>query len=135
MIWSRLVMRVIVELTTNYRVASIIKLSGFGVSVVQRLCKTSVKKNLYWEVKDKVIEETYNGVRMDRKPRKVKVYGLDSNKAVRSRLIEILVERVTYHKDKFVAPILHNEMRAMEIKKNGKVEPPDKSHDDEVLSN
>ena len=49
-------MRVIVELTTNYRVASIIKLIGFGISVIQRLCKTSVKKNLYWEVKDKVIE-------------------------------------------------------------------------------
>lgn len=122
------------ELTTNYRVASIIKLIGFGVSVIQRLCKTSVKKNLYWEIKDKVIEETMNGVRIDKTKKRVKVYGVDSTKDVRARLIEILMERVMYHKDKFVAPILHNEMKSMQIKKNGKVEHSDNSHDDQVFS-
>ena len=127
-------MRVIVELTTNYRVASIIKLIGFGISVIQRLCKTSVKKNLYWEVKDKVIEESFNGVRMEKRPKRVKVYGLDSTKDVRARLIEILMERTMYHKDKFVAPILHNEMKSMQVKKSGKVEHSDNSHDDQVFS-
>lgn len=122
------------ELATNYRVASIIKLIGFGVSVIQRLCKTSVKKNLYWEIKDKVIEETMNGVRIDKTKKRVKVYGVDSTKDVRARLIEILMERVMYHKDKFVAPILHNEMKSMQIKKNGKVEHSDNSHDDQVFS-
>ena len=122
------------ELTTNYRVASIIKLIGFGAAVVQRLVKTSVKKNLYWEIKDKVIEETMNGVRIDKTKKRVKVYGVDSTKDVRARLIEILMERVMYHKDKFVAPILHNEMKSMQIKKNGKVEHSDNSHDDQVFS-
>lgn len=112
----------------------IIKLIGFGSSVIQRLVKTSVKKNLYWEVKDKVVEEVYNGVRVSKQPRKVKVYGLDSTKNVRARLIEILMERVQYHKDKFVAPVLHNEMKSMQIKKNGKVEHSDKTHDDQVFS-
>ena len=134
MIWSRSVMEVIVEYTTNYRVASIIKLNGFGVSVIQRLCKTSVKKNLYWEVKDKVIEEAYNGVRTVKKSQKVKVYGVDSTREVRARLIEILYDRVALHKDKFVAPILHQEMQSMEVKKNGKVEHSDNSHDDQVFS-
>lgn len=110
------------------------KLKGFGSAVIQRLVKTSVKKNLYWEIKDKVVEETFNGVRVDKKPRKVKVYGLDSTKSVRARLIEILMERVMYHKDKFVAEILLNEMRAMQVKKNGKVEHSDRSHDDQVFS-
>lgn len=112
----------------------IIKLIGFGAAVVQRLVKTSIKKNLYWEIKDKVIEETFNGVRMERTPRKVKVYGVDSTKNVRARLIEILIERSMYHKDKFVAPILWEEMRSMEIKKSGKVEHSDKTHDDNVFS-
>ena len=98
------------------------------------MVKTSVKKNLYWEVKDKVVEEVYNGVRVSKQPRKVKVYGLDSTKNVRARLIEILMERVQYHKDKFVAPVLHNEMKSMQIKKNGKVEHSDKTHDDQVFS-
>lgn len=107
---------------------------GFGNGVVQRLCKTSVKKNLYWEIKDKVVEETFNGVRMERRPRKVRVYGLDSNKEVRARLIEILYSRVRYHKDKFIAPILHDEMQHMQVKKSGKVEHSDQTHDDQVFS-
>ena len=71
---------------------------------------------------------------MEKTPRKVKVYGLDSTKNVRARLIEILMERSMYHKDKFIAPILWEEMRAMEVKKSGKVEHSDKTHDDNVFS-
>lgn len=107
---------------------------GFGASVIQRLCKTSVKKNLYWEVKDKVIEEAFNGIRSAKVSKKVRVYGTDSTREVRARLIEILYDRVALHKDKFVAPILHQEMKAMEIKKSGKVEHSDNSHDDQVFS-
>ena len=108
--------------------------NGFGLSVIQRLLKTSVKKNLYWEVKDKVIEEAYDGYRLDKIKRKVKVYCLNSSKGVRKRLIDILYERVALHKDKFVAPIIYDEMKAMEVKKNGKVEHSDNSHDDQVFS-
>ena len=121
-------------MTTNYRVAPIIKLNGFGVSVIQRLCKTSVKKNLYWSIKDKVIEETFNGIRSVKKTAKVRIYGLDSNREVRARLIEILYDRVQYHKDKFICPLLHHEMECMEVKKNGKVEHSDTTHDDQVFS-
>lgn len=71
---------------------------------------------------------------MQKVTRKVKVYGLDSTKDVRARLIEILQERAMYHKDKFIAPILWDEMRSMEVKKNGKVEHSDKTHDDNVFS-
>ena len=128
---------VIYELVTKYMNNAIINIErngGFGISVVQRLCKTSVKKNLYWEVKDKVIEEKFNGVRMQKNTQRIKVYGLDSTREVRARLIEILYERVAYHKDKFVAPILHQEMQAMEVKKNGKVEHSDLTHDDQIFS-
>jgi hypothetical protein len=98
------------------------------------LCKTSVKKNLYWEIKDRVIEESFSGMHSQKRSAKVKVYGVNSDKAVRARLIEILMERVRYHKDKFVAPILHHELSAMQVKKSGKVEHSDNSHDDQVFS-
>ena len=101
---------------------------------MQRLCKTSVKKNLYWTVKDKVIEESFDGIRNIKKKARVKVYGTDSTPDVRNRLIEILRERVEYHKDKVIAPILLSEMRAMEVKKNGKVEHSSTTHDDQVFS-
>ena len=73
-------------------------------------------------------------MRLERVPRKVKVYGVDSTKSVRARLIEILMERAMYHKDKFIDPILWEEMRSMEVKKSGKVEHSDKTHDDNVFS-
>ena len=110
------------------------KLNGFGVSVIQRLCKTSVKKNLYWEIKDKVVEEAFNGIRSVKRSQKVREFGLNSTKEIRARLIEILYDRVALHKDKFVAPILHSEMQSMEVKKNGKVEHSQNSHDDQVFS-
>ena len=44
------------------------------------------------------------------------------------------MERVKYHKDKFICPALHNEMQSMEVKKSGKVEHSDNSHDDNVFS-
>lgn len=128
---------VVYQIVTKYMPSAIVSVErngGFGAAVVQRLVKTSVKKNLYWEIKDKVIEETFNGVRMEKTPRKVKVYGVDSTKNVRARLIEILIERSMYHKDKFIAPVLWEEMRAMEVKKSGKVEHSDKTHDDNVFS-
>lgn len=107
---------------------------GFGNSVVQRLVKTSIKKNLYWEIKDKVIEENFDGFRTQKKSAKVKVYGTDSNKTLRPRLIEILYDRVALHKDKFIAPLLHHELESMEVKKSGKVEHADNAHDDQIFS-
>ena len=71
---------------------------------------------------------------MEKQKKKVRVYGLDSTAAIRARLIEILEERVRYHKDKFVAKILLDEMQAMEVKKSGKVEHSQNTHDDQVFS-
>ena len=110
------------------------KLNGFGSNVIQRLVKTNVKKNLYYEIKDRVIEETFNGHRVNQRKALVRVFGLDSTPSVRARLIEILYERVKYHKDKFIAPILLEEMSSMEVKRSGKVEHSNDSHDDQVFS-
>lgn len=107
--------------------------NGYGVSVIQRLCKTSVKKNLYWEIKDKVIEEQFDGTRNIKRTAKVKVYGLDSNKQVRARLMELLVERVRYHKDKFIIPVIHQELCGLQWKKE-RIDHSDSTHDDNIFS-
>ena len=96
--------------------------------------KTKVKRNLYFEIKDRVIEERFNGMRMAKKKQKTKVYGLDSSHAVRGTLMEILRERMTYHKDKFVSPIIYSELETLEVKKNGKIEHSSNAHDDQVFS-
>lgn len=110
------------------------KYKGFGRGVIERLVKTSIKRNLYYEIKERVIEESFNGYRVNKNKQLVRIYGIDSTREVRARLIEILYERVAYHKDKFIAKILHDEMEAMEVKSSGKVEHSDTTHDDQVFS-
>lgn len=110
------------------------KLSGFGRGVVQRLVKTNVKRNLYFEIKEAVIEESMTANGVNKRKALVKRYGLNTNAEIRSRLIEILYERVNYHKDKFICPTICEEMSGMQVKRSGKVEHSDHTHDDQVFS-
>lgn len=107
---------------------------GFGSSVIARLLQTSIRKNLFYTIKDKVIEERVTGAQIHKRTQKTKVYGSDSTKAEREQLIEILRDRVEYHKDKIISPTIYEELCGMEVKKNGKVEHSSNTHDDQVFS-
>lgn len=107
---------------------------GFGATVISKLIKLGDKRNLYYEIKDIVVEERQDGVHAYKQKVRTKVYGLTSTKAIRQLLIDILVERVENHKDKIMSPIIYNELLGMEIKRNGKVEHSQSTHDDQVFS-
>ena len=108
---------------------------GFGSSVLQMLLRTNVKKNLYYEIKDKIIEEQFDGVSNVKKTsKKCKVYGATSSFQRRNELIEILHQRVQHHRDKFATKELYDELCTMVVKSNGKVEHSDDAHDDLVFS-
>lgn len=98
------------------------------------LIKSKIKKNLYYEIKEQVKEERYDGVKTIYRKQKVKSYGSDNTKENRTKLIELLHQRVNYHKDKFIAPILYDELTTMEVKKNGRTEHAANAHDDQVFS-
>lgn len=129
--------RVIYELVTKYMnnaVVNIERNGGFGASVIAKLLETSVKKNLYYEIKDRVIEERFNGMKAVKKTQKTKVYGLDSTKQTRELLMDILRQRMEYHKDKFISPIIFRELETLEVKKSGRIEHSTTGHDDQVFS-
>lgn len=107
---------------------------GFGATVISKLIKMGLKKNLYYEIKDQVVEERQDGVHAYKQKIRTKVYGLTSTKAVRQLLIDILLDRVENHKDKFISPIIYNELLGMEVKRNGKVEHSSATHDDQIFS-
>jgi hypothetical protein len=107
---------------------------GYGATVIAKLMKMGIKKNLYYEIKDVVVEERQDGVHSYKQKVRTKVYGLTSTKAIRQLLIDILLERVEYHKDKIISPIIYNELLGMEIKRNGKIEHSASTHDDQVFS-
>lgn len=127
----------ILELVTLYAPSAVVNIErngGFGASIIGKLKDTPIRNNLYYEIKDKVIEERYNGFAVEKKKVKTKVYGLDSTKNVRDELMEILRQRMTYHKDKFISPIIHKELTTLEVKKSGKVEHTSSGHDDQLFS-
>ena len=107
---------------------------GFGSTVIAKLIKMGLKKNLYYEIKDIVVEERQDGVHAYKQKIRTKVYGLTSTKSIRQLLIDILLERVENHKDKIISPIIYNELLGMEIKRNGKIEHSSSTHDDQVFS-
>lgn len=98
------------------------------------LIRTSIKKNLYYEIKDRIDEEQFDGVTVKRRPRKCKVYGSTSSHKKRNELIELLHQRVQHHRDKFASKEIYDELCTMVVKPNGKVEHADDAHDDLVFS-
>lgn len=108
--------------------------NGFGSSVLQMLLKTSIKPNLYYEIKNRIDEEVINGVTIKKPARRCKVYGCTSSKSKRDKLIELLYQRVKHHRDKFNTRELYNELATMVVKPNGKVEHDVDAHDDLIFS-
>lgn len=127
------------QLVSNYAPNAIVNIErdgGWGGSVLQMLVKNGkIKRNLYYEIKERVLEERVDmgGSSRHTPATKVREFGI-SEREYRDRLIEILFSRVKYHKDKFVAPILLDELRTLEYKKNGKVEHASNAHDDTLFS-
>lgn len=111
--------------------------NSIGTSVLQMLILNhpDIKHNLYYEIKDKVIEERYTGGMTNKITKKKRVYGITETKEMRKLLTEeILCDRVRYHKDKFKAEILYTELSQLERKKNGRIEHSTNGHDDQVFS-
>ena len=133
--------RVIYELVSKYlpnAVVIIERNGGFGASVLKSLLKTSIKPNIYYEIKERVIEERYNGENINKFKKLMKVYGFDNTNKSREGLMEILRQRMDSHKDKFVSPIIYNELKTLELKttRSGsvRIDHSANGHDDQLFS-
>lgn len=127
----------IYELVTKYMPNAVVNVErngGFGASVLSKLINSKIKRNLYFEIKEKVIEERQEASHIYKTKKKMKVYGLDSTKKTRELLIELLGERMQYHKDKFVSPYILAELKGLEVKKSGKIDHSVNTHDDQIFS-
>ena len=130
---------VIYELVVKYMPNAIVNIErngGFGASVISTLKETKIKRNLYYEIKDRVLEErTFGGINQTiKRSQKCKLYGFYETKQSRDLLMQILRERVDNHKSKFLSPIILSELRTLEYKKNGRIEHSVNGHDDQIFS-
>ena len=127
----------IYELVVKYMPNAIVNIErtgGHGSSVIAILKKSKIKRNLYYEIKDRVTEERVEGMTMSKRKQKVKVYGFDETKNSRNMLMEILRDRMDNHKARFIANIIYEELCTLEVKKNGRIEHADNAHDDQIFS-
>ena len=91
------------------KLRSIRNTKGFGSSVIAILKKSKIKRNLYYEIKDRTTEERVEGFAVQKRKQKVKVYGFDETKNSRNLLMEILRDRMDNHKARFIANIIYEE--------------------------
>ena len=128
--------KVIYELVVKYMPNAIVNIeqNGVGIGVISTLKNSKIKRNLYFEIKDRVIEERFNGMKLVKKTTKAKVFGFYESKSSRETLMEILRDRMENHKRRFISPIIFNELTTLEVKKNGRIEHADNYHDDQVFS-
>lgn len=128
---------VIFEIVTKYMPNAVVNIErngGYGSSVIAKLLMTSIKSNLFYTIKDKVVEERMMGAQVVRKKQKTKIYGSDSTHEQREKLMDILRNRVEFHKDKIISKTIYDELCGLEVKKNGRIEHSTNTHDDQVFS-
>ena len=128
---------VIYTLVLNYLPNSLVTIerNGVGTGTLAQLMKSRIRNNLYYEIKERVIEERLGfGTKSNKRKQVTKVYGVDNSKEVRERLMDLLTDRVRDHYDKFVSPQLLEELKNLEIKKTGRIDHSANSHDDGIFS-
>lgn len=129
--------KVIYQLVVQYMPNAIVNIerNGIGHGVLQTLVKTKIKRNLYFEYKEKVLEERSRGATIAKRTATVKCFGYDNTAKTRGEiLMPILRDRMDNYKSKFISPIIYNELCTLEVKKNGRIEHCDKGHDDQIFS-
>ena len=128
--------KVIYELVTRYmpNALVVIERNGVGTGTLAKLIKSKIKRNLYFEIKERTVEERPNGVKVSKRKQLTKVYGLDNTKNVREQLMDLLTDRVNDHYDKFISQIIYDELKNLEVKKTGKIDHSVNSHDDSTFS-
>lgn len=128
---------VILELVSKYMPNAVVNIErngGFGSTVIAKLLTTPIKRNLFFTIKDKVVEERIGGGQSLTRKQKTKVFGSDSTHEEREKLMDILRNRVDFHKDKIISKTIYDELCGLEVKKNGRIEHSSNTHDDQVFS-
>ena len=128
---------VILELVSKYMPTAVVNIErngGYGATVISKLLTTSIKRNLFFTIKDRIVEERIGGQEAFKKKIKTKVFGSDSTHEEREKLMDILRNRVDYHKDKIISKTIYDELCGLEYKKNGRIEHSSNTHDDQIFS-
>ena len=129
--------RVIIEVVTQYlplnNTVVTVERNGVGHGLLSRLVQSPIKRNLYFEIKDKVIDERNDGGgHIVRTKQRVKQYGLYNTGEVRLGLMDLLINRVENFPHLIPSKTILRELEGLE-RKGDKIDHSANTHDDTVF--
>lgn len=129
--------KVIIEVVTKWlpmdKCLVTVERNGVGHGVLSRLINSPIKRCLYYEIKEKVVEERGDAGRMKKCTEMVKSYGLYNINEVRYDLMDLLSNRIENYPHLITSKTILEEIRGLERKKGDRIEHSSVSHDDTVF--
>jgi len=129
--------KVIIEVVSHWlpmeRTLVTVERNGVGHGVLAKLINSPIKRCLYYEIKEKVVEERGDAGRMRKFSEMVKSYGLYNVNEVRYDLMDLLANRIENYPHLITSKIMLDEIRGLERKKGDRIEHSNVSHDDTLF--
>lgn len=129
--------KVIIEVVTKWlpmeKCLVTVERNGIGGGVLAKLVKSPIKRCLYYEVKEAVVEERGDAGRMKKSTQLVKTYGLCNTKEVRYDLMDLLMNRVENYPHLITSKLIYEELQGLERVKGDKIDHSAVSHDDTIF--
>jgi hypothetical protein len=111
-----------------------IERNSMGLGVIDSLLAVpSIAKFIYWEKRKKEAEKKVGLTKIKQKVQ-TKVYGINTDKKSRERMIDLLRHIVNEQPECITSPNIFEDIKNLEIKKTGKVEHREGEHDDSLFS-
>jgi hypothetical protein len=137
------------KLVTTYFPSAIIipERNNMGIALIQDLLKTPVARNMYYEIKEKVVEEEDQNSNFkigkmgdhrkknDKKKKQTRIYGINTTPKSREYMYKEILNTIVTEKPELVNNLnFYNEIRTLVRDKKGKIQADAGFHDDVVMS-
>ena len=130
--------KLLLEYVTTYspNAVIVVERNSYGEGVIGNLRNSSIYNNLYYTINnnDPTREKTRDGWSMQSSSI-TKDYGIYTTKEVRERMHDLLRDRVIDHPDKFISPVILDEMKGLIWDtKHNRIDHSANTHDDTIMA-
>mgnify|MGYP001197254923 CR=1 FL=1 len=112
----------------------IIENNSIGDALIEDLKQTALKHHLYFDYAVRLAEETRKDGIIEKKKKNRVIYGHEVTSATRPKMMELLLQFVSKHKQKINAKELVDQIRHLEYKNENRIEHASGQHDDAVFA-
>jgi hypothetical protein len=132
--------KLLISLVENYipRAVLIPEKNSMGIYLIQMICETSIKGNLYWSEKgqelEEMVSENANDAELQKLSVQYKKYGTYLTKKIRDAMFELLFTHVRECKDILNTEYLVEDICKLQKSSTGKIAALDGEHDDSLMA-